>query len=138
MNSYNSALNKLKRNNISIKNEIVSIKKLLNRVVAKDVISPSNYPLCDNTSLDGYAVNSKETNSLNYKKSKKFKIIKTIAAGDNPNIKNIPKFSAIEVMTGSIIPKPFDTIIPIEQAQLFSNNSKYKYIILKNKLKKNE
>ena len=63
MNSYNSALNKLKRNNISIKNEIVSIKKLLSRVVAKDVISPSNYPLCDNTSLDGYALNSKETNS---------------------------------------------------------------------------
>ena len=95
MNSYNSALNKLKRNNISIKNEIVSIKKLLNRVVAKDVISPSNYPLCDNTSLDGYAVSSKETNSLNLKKSQKFKIIKTLAAGDNPYIKKIPKFSAI-------------------------------------------
>ena len=138
MNSYNSALNKLKRNNISIKNEIVSIKKLLNRVVAKDVISPSNYPLCDNTSLDGYAVNSKETDLLNGKKLKKFKIIKTIAAGDNPNIKKIPKFSAIEVMTGSIVQKPFDTIIPVEQAQLFSNNSKSKYIILKNKLKKNE
>ena len=138
MNSYNSALNKLKRNNISIKNEIVSIKKLLNRVVAKDVISPSNYPLCDNTSLDGYAVNSKETKSLNVRKSKKFKIIKTLAAGDNPNIKKIPKFSAIEVMTGSIIQKPFDTIIPVEQAHLSSNSTKSNYIILKNKLKKNE
>ena len=138
MNSYNSALNQLKRNNISIKNEIVSIKKSLNRVLAKDVISPSNYPLSDNTSLDGYALNSKETNSLNGKKSKKFKIIKTLAAGDNPNIKSIPKSSAIEVMTGSIIQKPFDTIYPVEQAKLFSTSSKSKYIILKNKLKKNE
>jgi len=138
MNSYNSALNQLKRNNISIKNEVVSIKKSLNRVLAKDVISPSNYPLSDNTSLDGYALNSKETNSLNGKKSKKFKIIKTLAAGDNPNIKSIPKFSAIEVMTGSIIQKPFDTIYPVEQAKLFSTSSKSKYIILKNKLKKNE
>ena len=138
MNSYKSALNKLKKNNISIKSETISIKDSLNRVLAKDVVSPSNYPICDNTAFDGYAVSSKETNSLNLKKSKKFKIIKTLAAGDNPNLKKIPRFSAIEVMTGSIIQKPFDTIIPVEQAQLFSNNSRSKYIILKNKLKKNE
>ena len=138
MNSYKSAIRNLKRNNISIKSETISIKDSLNRVLARDVISPTNYPVCDNTAFDGYAVNSKETNSLEIKKTKKFKIIKTLAAGDNPNIKKIPKFSAIEVMTGSIIKKPFDTIIPVEQAQLFSNNSKYKYIILKKKIKKNE
>ena len=103
MNSYKSAISKLKSNNISIKNEVVSIRKSLSRVLAKDIISPVNYPTCDNTAFDGYAVNSKETNSLNAKKSKQFKILKTLAAGDNPNIKKIPKFSAIEVMTGSII-----------------------------------
>ena len=138
MNSYNSALNKLKKNNISIKNETVLIKRSLNRVLAKDVTSPVNYPICDNTAFDGYAVSSKDTKSLKLKNLKKFKIIKTLAAGDNPRIKKIPKFSAIEVMTGSIIQKPFDTIIPVEQAELFSNNSKSKYIILKKKLKKNE
>ncbi len=138
MNSYKTAINKIKRNKISIKNEVVSIKNSLNRILAKDVTSPANYPICDNTAFDGYAVNSKETNSLNGKKAKKFKIIKTLAAGDNPSIKKIPKFSAIEVMTGSIIQRPFDTIIPVEEAQIFSKNSKSKYIILKNKLKKNE
>ena len=136
MNSYNSALNKLKRNNISIKSETISIKDSLNRVLAKDVASPSNYPICDNTAFDGYAVSSKETNSLNVKKSKKFKIIKTLAAGDNPNIKKIPKFSAIEVMTGTIIQKPFDTIIPIEQIKFFPNKLKPKYIILEKAVKK--
>ena len=59
MNSYKSALNKLKKNNISIKSEIISIKDSLNRVLAKDVISPANYPTCDNTAFDGYAVSSK-------------------------------------------------------------------------------
>ena len=67
-----SAINKLKRNNISIKSEIISIKDSLNRVLAKDVISPANYPICDNTAFDGYALNSQETKSLNVKKSKKF------------------------------------------------------------------
>ena len=138
MNSYNFALNKLKKNKILIKDEIVLIKNSLNRVLARDVKSPVNYPACDNTAFDGYAVSSKETSSLNGKKLKKFKIIKTLAAGDNPNIKRIPKFSAIEVMTGSIIQKPFDTIIPVEKAQILSNNSKSKYIILRKKLKKYE
>ena len=41
-------------------------------------------------------------------------------------------------MTGAIVQKPFDTIIPVEKAELFSNKSKSKYLILKNKLKKNE
>ena len=115
MISYKFALNKLKKNKISIKNEIVSIKESLNRVSAHDVISPVNYPTSDNTAFDGFAVNSKETSSLSEKNIKKFKIIKTIAAGDNPNIKKIPKYSTIEVMTGAIIQKPFDTIIPLEQ-----------------------
>ena len=138
MNSYQSAIKKLIKNNFKIKNEIVQIKKSLNRITAFDIISPVNYPASDNTAFDGYAINSKETNLLSSKKSKKFKIIKTIAAGDNPNIKKIPKFSTIEVMTGAIIQKPFDTIIPIEQIHFFPNKSSPKYIILKKKININE
>ncbi len=138
MNSYQSAIKKLIKNNFKIKNEIVQIKKSLNRITAFDIISPVNYPASDNTAFDGYAINSKETNLLSSKKSKKFKIIKTLAAGDNPNIKKIPKFSTIEVMTGAIIQKPFDTIIPIEQIHFFPNKSSPKYIILKKKININE
>ena len=138
MNSYQSAIKKLIKNNFKIKNEIIQIKKSLNRITAFDIISPVNYPASDNTAFDGYAINSKETNLLSNKKSKKFKIIKTLAAGDNPNIKKIPKFSTIEVMTGAIIQKPFDTIIPIEQIHFFPNKSSPKYIILKKKININE
>ena len=42
-----------------------------------------------NTALDGFALNSKETINANKKKKIKFKILKTFAAGDNPNIKKI-------------------------------------------------
>jgi len=138
MNSYTSALKHLIKNKISIKDEKISINNSLNRVSSSDIVSPVNYPSSDNTAFDGYAINSRETNSLNIKKPKKFKIIKTLAAGDNPYIKKIPKYSAIEVMTGAIVQKPFDTIIPVEKAELLVNKSKSKYLILKNKFKKNE
>ena len=138
MNTYKFALKHLIKNKISIKDEKISINLSLNRISSSDIISSVNYPSCDNTAFDGYAISSKETNSLNLKNPKKFKIIKTLAAGDNPYIRKIPKYSAIEVMTGAIVQKPFDTIIPVEKAKLLGTKSKPKYIVIKNKFKKNE
>ena len=134
MNSYLTAISKLNKSNIKINSELVSIKDALNRISSKEVIAKSDYPADDNTAFDGFAINSKETKN----KFQKFKIIKTIAAGDNPNIKKVPKLSCIEVMTGAIIKKPFDTIIPIEDIEFFPSKQNAKYIIINKKIKKSE
>ena len=60
------------------------------------------------------------------KSNQKFKIIGSIAAGVKPFKKKINKFNAVEIMTGSIIPKGFDTIIPIEQIVFFPNKENAK------------
>ena len=134
---YKKALLELKKNKIKIYSEKVSAEDSINRISAVNLNSPNNYPAANNTAFDGFAINSKETKNLSKKKSLKFKIIKTLAAGDNPNIKKVPKFSAIEVMTGAIIKKPFDTIIPVEEAQFFPSRTKPKYLIINKKIKKN-
>ena len=134
MNSYKAAINKLNNNPLKIGDELVSIKEALNRISSKEVVAQSDYPADDNTAFDGFAVNSKETKN----KAQKFKIIKTIAAGDNPYIKKVPKLSCIEVMTGAIIKKPFDTIIPIEDIEFVPNKKNAKYIIVSKKIKKSE
>lgn len=134
MNSYLTAISKINKSNIKIDSELLSIKDALNRISSKDVITKSDYPADDNTAFDGFAINSKETKN----KLQKFKIIKTIAAGDNPNIKKVPKLSCIEVMTGVIIKKPFDTIIPIEDINFFPSKQNAKYIIINKKIKKSE
>ena len=134
---YKKALLKLKKNKIKIKSEIISVENSLNRISSLNLNSPNNYPAANNTAFDGFAINSKETIKINNKNSIKFKIIKTLAAGDNPKIKKISKFSTIEVMTGTVIKKPFDTVIPIEQIKFFPNSKKPKYIIINKKIKKN-
>ena len=134
MNSYKAAISKLNNNSLKIGSEIVSIKDALNRISSKEVIAKSDYPADDNTAFDGFAVNSKETKNT----FQKFKILKTIAAGDNPHIKKVPKLSCIEVMTGAIIKKPFDTIIPIEDIEFFPSKQNAKYIIINKKIKKSE
>ena len=62
-----------------------------------------------------------DTKNLNRNKSKAFKIIGSISAGKKPLNKRINKFEAVEIMTGGIIPKGFDTIIPIEQIIFYPN-----------------
>ena len=137
MIDYKKAQKILINSKINIKNEIILAKNSINRISAKNIYSPTNYPAGNNTAFDGYAVNSKETSRASSKNIKKFKILKTLAAGDNPRIKNVKKFSTIEVMTGALIPKPFDTVIPIELIDFYPNKKNPKFILINEKIKKN-
>ena len=137
MIDYKKAQKILINSKINIKNEIILAKNSINRISAKNIYSPTNYPAGNNTAFDGYAINSKETSRASSKNIKKFKILKTLAAGDNPRIKNIKKFSTIEVMTGALIPKPFDTVIPIELIDFYPNKKNPKFILINEKIKKN-
>ena len=138
MIDYKKAITKIKTNKIKINSEIILSINSINRVSSSDVYSPSDYPAANNSSFDGYAINSKETKSLTKKKFKKFRILKTIAAGDNPKIKKVPKHSTIEVMTGAIIQKPYDAVIPIEQIKFDPKKNKYNYIIVDRRINKND
>ena len=135
MISYNKALNILYKSRLKIKSEKIFLKDALYRICSENIYSKLNYPTTNNTALDGFALSSKETIKANKKKEIKFKILKTFAAGDNPNIKKIKKYSCIEVMTGTIINKPFDTIIPYEQSNIIIQN-KEKYLSIDEKIKK--
>ena len=137
MIEYRKAQKILLKSKIKIQNEIIFAVNSLNRVSAKNIFSSTNYPAGNNTAFDGYAINSKETVGLNDKNKKRFKILKTIAAGDNPKIKNVKKYSSVEIMTGALIPKHFDTVIPVEKIDYYPNKKKPIYIVIKNKISKN-
>ena len=137
MIEYRKAQKILLNSKIKIQNEIIFAKNSLNRISAKNIFSPTNYPAGNNTAFDGYVVNSKETVSLSNKNKKKFKILKTIAAGDNPKIKNLKKYSSVEIMTGALIPKHFDTVIPVEKINYYPNNKNPKFILIDKKISKN-
>ena len=133
MISYEKSKTVLKKAKIKIKDETIKSINSLNRVVSTNIYSKINYPAGNNAAFDGFAINSKDTNSLKKKFPKKFKIIGSIAAGMKPFKKKIKKFDTAEIMTGGIIPKGFDTIIPIEQI-IFAPNKNY--ILIDQKIKK--
>ena len=122
MINYNKAKNILIKSKIKIKDELIESSKSINRINASNIYCPVNYPAGTNAAFDGFAINSKETKNLNKNNPQNFKILKIISAGDNPKLKKIKKFSTVEVMTGALIPKFFDTIIPIEKIFFFPNS----------------
>ena len=136
MISYKSAKKILKNTKISIKDEVISLSISLNRVTSKDIYSQSDHPSANNAAFDGFAINSKDTISLKKKIQKKFKIIGLISAGKKPLKRKIKKFQTVEIMTGGIIPKPFNTIIPIEQIKFYPNRTNPKSIIIDKRINK--
>ena len=135
MIDYKKAKNILIKSKINIKDEVINTSKSLNRINVQDIYCPVNYPAGTNAAFDGFAINSKDTSTINKKNPKEFKILKSISAGDNPKLNKVKKFQAVEVMTGALIPKYFDTIIPIEKI-VFTNNKKS--IVINEKIKTNQ
>jgi molybdopterin molybdotransferase len=133
MISYQTSKKILKKAIIKIKDEDIKSTNSLNRILSTNVYSNINYPSGDNAAFDGYAINSNDTKKIKKNSPVNFEIIGSIAAGAKPFKEKINKFEAIEIMTGGIIPKGFDTIIPIEQIVF---NSSKKYILINQKVKK--
>ena len=133
MISYQYSKRILKKAIIKIKDENIKSTNSLNRVVSKNVYSEINYPSGDNAAFDGYAINSNDTKNIKKNLPKKFNIIGLIAAGNKPFKKKIKKYDTVEIMTGGIIPKGFDTIIPIEKIIFYSNK---KNILIDRKITK--
>ena len=136
MISYQNSRRILNNGKIKIKNESILSINSLNRVSASNIYAKFNYPSGDNAAFDGYAINSNDTKNLNKNKSKSFKIIGSIFAGKKPFNKQINKYDAVEIMTGGIIPKGFDTIIPIEQIIFYPDKKNQKFIIINKKINK--
>ncbi|MDA9081918.1 molybdopterin molybdotransferase MoeA [Candidatus Pelagibacter sp.] len=138
MINYKEAKKILLKSKIKIKDEIIDSSKSIYRINVFDIYCPENYPAGTNAAFDGFAINSKETQGLNKKNKKNFRILKTISAGDNPKLKKISKFETVEIMTGALIPKFFDTIIPIEKIIFYPNKKNKKYITIDHKIKKSQ
>ena len=136
MISYQYSKKVLKKAIIKIKDENIKSVNSLKRVVSSNVFCGINYPTGDNAAFDGYAINSQDTKNIKKNLPKKFKIIGLIAAGNKPFKKKIKRYDAAEIMTGGIIPKGFDTIIPIEQIIFYPNENNKKYILINKKIKK--
>ncbi len=137
MKSYNDAVKILKKSNIKISDQFIKSINSVNRICSENIYSNQHYPSADNSSVDGFAINARDTNGISQKKFKRLKIVGSISAGSKPFKKILKKDQAVEIMTGGILPRGTNSIIPIEKCSLIKDKIN-NYILVKRKFKKFE
>lgn len=79
-------------------------------VLSQEIISPINLPLFNQSAMDGYAICSENN------KSKTFKLISEVKAGDVHNIK-LKKGECVRIFTGAMIPENATAVIMQEKVK---------------------
>jgi len=82
-------------------------------VLAEDVTAAVSLPSFDNSSMDGYAVQAKDTTNSSERKPATLRVTGEIAAGDTGGYGLVPG-AAIKIMTGARMPAGADAVVPVE------------------------
>ncbi len=100
--------------------EVVPITESLGRVLAEDVYSPIDYPPFDRSVVDGFAVRAEDTYGADEESPIKLRIKGSVGVGEAPKIEVGPG-EAVEVATGSPIPKGANAVVMIEYTSQLGN-----------------
>ncbi|KPJ63894.1 MAG: molybdenum cofactor biosynthesis protein [Syntrophobacter sp. DG_60] len=100
----------------SVGEETVSIERALKRVLAEDVLSPMNIPGFNRATMDGYAVNSKDTFGASEAVPAWLKIIGEVKMGEVPDFK-VDRGEAVKISTGGMLPAGTDAVVMLEYTQ---------------------
>jgi molybdopterin molybdotransferase len=91
--------------------ELVTLDQAINRILAEDLLSPIDVPAADNSAMDGFAFHGDCLG--NGEAIVTLKIVGTAYAG-KPYEGAISSGECLKIMTGALMPKGCDTVIPQE------------------------
>jgi molybdopterin molybdotransferase len=122
--SVRNALNILKKNIgvPELETEKVSILRCYGRVLAEDVISNINVPQHSRSQMDGFAINCNDVVTASKRAPVILKLTRTqFKVGSFPSYV-IHRGEACRISTGGFLPDGSDTIVPIEEAEVCTEN----------------
>ena len=90
--------------------EFLPLMQCVGATLREDIVAERDLPAFDRVCMDGVAIHS----AAAQRGLRRFKIQATQAAGDPP-LELEADDAAIEIMTGAILPKAADCIVPVEQ-----------------------
>jgi molybdopterin molybdotransferase len=90
--------------------EDVAVHEALGRVLAQDIVSPISVPPHDNSAMDGYAFDGAQ---LARGESLTLEVAGTALAGKAWQ-GTVGSGQCVKIMTGAIMPKGLDTVVPQE------------------------
>ena len=113
MISVEQALEKILAYVDILEEEEKPILDCLGQVLAEDIYSSIDVPPLDNSAMDGYAVQSRDTRNASKESPRFLSVIDTVAAGSISECEVKPG-TAIRIMTGAPVPKGADSVVQFE------------------------
>ncbi|WQX63927.1 molybdopterin molybdotransferase MoeA [Helicobacter pylori] len=87
--------------------EVVSLFESIGRILAEDIICTHALPKFNQSAMDGYGFKMQDL-------GKKTQVIQRIFAGDDVSALEVKENECVKIMTGAMVPKGIETIVPIE------------------------
>ncbi|MGL2852527.1 molybdopterin molybdotransferase MoeA [Helicobacter pylori] len=87
--------------------EVVSLFESAGRILAEDIICIHALPKFNQSAMDGYGFKMQDL-------GQKTQIIQHIFAGDDVSALEVREKECVKIMTGAMVPKGIETIVPIE------------------------
>jgi molybdopterin molybdotransferase len=103
------------------KNEIVPLAEAHRRIVTEKILATTDLPPFDNSSVDGYAVRSRDIASASAQNPVSLHVAGRIAAGENFS-GTLSAGQCIRIFTGSTLPAGADAVVMQEDTQLDVNH----------------
>lgn len=94
--------------------EMLPLQDLVGRVLAEDITSPLSLPSWPQSAMDGYAFSSQAKGDF-------LPVVDCLYAGEPP--KQVAGNVAVRIMTGALLPKGLDTVVPFEEAMVQSDSN---------------
>lgn len=101
--------------------EKVPLLDALGRTLGQDVVAEEDTPPFDNSSMDGFAIVTSDTNDATKEHPSVLQIVGESSAGNVFN-GTMRSGQAVHVMTGGMIPKGADSVVPLESVRLLGED----------------
>jgi molybdopterin molybdotransferase len=116
LSKVDEAISKISTYISNLPSEIVSTERALGRVLAEDIVSPTDLPPYDRVAFDGYAVRSESTFGASPDNPIVLRVIGSSSPGEECGFE-IESMEAVEVATGAPLPKGADSVVPLEYSR---------------------
>ncbi|OPG30482.1 molybdopterin molybdenumtransferase MoeA [Helicobacter pylori] len=87
--------------------EVISLFESIGRILAEDIICTHTLPKFNQSAMDGYGFKMQDL-------GKKTQVVQCIFAGDDVSALEVRENECVKIMTGAMVPKGIETIVPIE------------------------
>lgn len=112
MISPEEALELVLKETFQLGTETVPLFESAHRFLSEDIVSDMDIPPFDNSAMDGFALVSSSIREATKEKPVSLPIVGESKAGDGRT--EVSSGSAHRIMTGAIIPRGADTVVPVE------------------------